>query len=71
MDYLLLPENQQAIIITASRLPEKLEESGASASIVVDGLLTRLGEPSVTAYLRLLPSTSVATSGPSGTCGPA
>ena len=66
MDYVPLPANQPAIVITASRLPEKIEDSPASASIVDDQLLERIGEPSITAYLRLLPSTSVAISGPAG-----
>ena len=66
MDYTPPPENQPAVVITASRLPEKVEDSAASATIVDTALLERLGEPSVTAYLRLLPSTSVATSGPAG-----
>ena len=66
MDYTPPPENQPAVVITASRLPEKVEDSAASATIVDTALLERLGEPLVTAYLRLLPSTSVATSGPAG-----
>ena len=66
MDYAQPPENQTAIVITASRLPEKAEDSAASANVVDESLLERLGEPSVTAYLRLLPSTTVATSGPAG-----
>ncbi len=66
MDYAQPPENQPAIVITASLLPEKIEDSAASASIIDAGLLERLGEPSVTAYLRLFPSTSVAVGGPAG-----
>ena len=66
MDYVQSPESQPAIVITASRLPEKAEDSAASTSVVDAALLERLGEPSITAYLRLLPSTSVATSGPAG-----
>ena len=66
MDYTPVTENQSAIVITASRLPEKADESAASSNVVDKALLDRLGEPSVTAYLRLLPSTSVATSGPAG-----
>ena len=66
MDYTPPPEDQPAIVITASRLPEKAENSAASTSLLDADLLVRLGEPSVTAYLRLLPSTSVATSGPAG-----
>ena len=66
MDSAQPPENPPAIVITASRLPEKAEDSAASVNIVDTALLERLGEPSIAAYLRLLPSTSVATSGPAG-----
>ena len=66
MDYVPPVENQPAIVITASRLPEPVADSAASVSIVDDALLDHLGEPAITAYLRLLPSTSVATSGPTG-----
>ena len=66
MDYAPPPENQPAIIVTASRLPAPVEDSAASASIVDEERLQRLGEPAITSYLRLLPSTTVATSGPAG-----
>ncbi len=66
MDYAPPSENQSAIVVTASRLPEPIGNSAASANVVDQAVLERLGEPSVTAYLRLLPSTSVATSGPAG-----
>ena len=66
MDTAQPPENQTAIVITASRLPEKAGDSAASVNVVDAALLERLGEPSIAAYLRLLPSTSVATSGPAG-----
>ena len=66
MNYLPPVENQSAIVVTASRLPEPVAESAASVSIVDEALLDHLGEPAITAYLRLLPSTSVATSGPAG-----
>lgn len=56
----------QAIVVTASRLPEKSDNSAASVSLVDEVELQRLGEPAVTSYLRLQPSTSVATSGPAG-----
>ncbi|MEO5578162.1 MAG: TonB-dependent receptor [Sphingomicrobium sp.] len=61
-----LQSHQPAIVITASRLPEPIADSAASVSIVDDDRIERLGEPAITAYLRLLPSTSVATSGPAG-----
>ena len=66
MDFAPPIENQSAIVVTASRLPEPIEESAASVSIIDEELLDHLGEPAITAYLRLLPSTSVATSGPAG-----
>ncbi len=66
MDYAPPVENESAIVVTASRLPQPAEENAASTSIVDDATLERLGEPAITAYLRLLPSTSVATSGPAG-----
>ena len=66
MDFAPPSENQSAIVITASRLPEPIADSAASASIVDDDRLERLGEPAITSTLRLLPSTSVATSGPAG-----
>ena len=61
-----ISHNQPAIIVTASRLPEPVDQSAASASIVDEDRLERLGEPAITSFLRLLPSTSVATSGPAG-----
>ncbi|MEO7815238.1 MAG: TonB-dependent receptor [Sphingomicrobium sp.] len=66
MDIAQPPENQTAIVITASRLPETAGDSAASSTIIDAGLLQRLGEPSITAYLRLLPSTAVAVGGPAG-----
>ncbi|MCY7280978.1 MAG: TonB-dependent receptor [Sphingomonas bacterium] len=61
-----MQSNQPAIVVTASRLPEKIENSAASVRIVDEQLLDHLGEPAITAYLRLLPSISLATSGPAG-----
>ena len=66
MDFAPPIENESAIVVTASRLPEPVADSAASVSIVDQELLDHLGEPAITAYLRLLPSTSVATSGPAG-----
>lgn len=69
MDYappIDLQSNQAAIVVTASRLPGPIEDSAASVSLFDDALIERLGEPAITSYLRLLPSTSVATSGPAG-----
>ena len=55
-----------AIIVTASRLPETEASSPASVSVVDSAEITRLGAPLVSDYLRLLPSTAVAVSGPAG-----
>ncbi len=69
MDYappVELQSTQPAIVVTASRLPEPVTDSAASVSIVDEALLDHLGEPAITAYLRLLPSISVATSGSLG-----
>lgn len=66
MDLPLPSENQSAIVVTASRLPASIDEAAASVSIVDEDRLERLGEPAITSYLRLLPSISVATSGPAG-----
>lgn len=66
MDYAPPVENETAIVITASRLPQAADDSAASTTIVDEQTLERLGEPAITSYLRLLPSTSVSTSGPAG-----
>ena len=66
LDFVPPPENQPAIVVTASRLPAPVEDSAASASIVGEKRLERLSEPAIVSYLRLLPSTSVATGGPAG-----
>ena len=66
MDYAPPVENETAIVVTASRLPQDADDSAASTSIVDEETLERLGEPAITSYLRLLPSVSVATSGPAG-----
>ena len=59
-------EPTPAIVITASRVPETVDDSAASSSLVDSERLQRLGEPAITFYLRLLPSTSVSMSGPAG-----
>lgn len=66
MDNAVTLENSPAIVVTASRLPEPTEASVASASLVDEERLERLGEPAIASYLRLLPSIAVATSGPAG-----
>ena len=66
MDYIPPDQDQSAIVVTASRLPEPADDSAASTSIVDEERLERLGEPAIASYLRLLPSVSVAASGPAG-----
>jgi len=55
-----------AIIVTASRIPEKPSTTAASVSIVDSAEIAHLGSPLVSDYLRLLPSVAVAISGPAG-----
>ncbi len=54
------------IVITASRTPEHQADSAASVVIIDQKRIERLGEPLVPAFLRLAPSTAVASSGPAG-----
>lgn len=54
------------IVITASRAPESEAQAPASVTIIDSKRIERLGEPLVPALLRLVPSTSVSTSGPLG-----
>jgi vitamin B12 transporter len=55
------------IVITASRVPERREESAASVDVIDDRTIARLGEPFAYQLLRLTPSASVSLSGPAGT----
>ncbi|HVL78112.1 MAG TPA: TonB-dependent receptor [Sphingomicrobium sp.] len=54
------------IVITASRAPSEQDESAATVSVIDEARIKRLGEPLLPAFLRLVPSTSVSTSGPAG-----
>jgi vitamin B12 transporter len=54
------------IVITASRGPEAETATAASVTIIDAKRIERLGEPLVTAFLRLTPSAAVAISGPAG-----
>jgi vitamin B12 transporter len=54
------------IFITASRLPEEQDESAASATVVDEERMERLGEPLVASFVRLTPSASVESGGPAG-----
>ncbi|MDP9086482.1 MAG: TonB-dependent receptor plug domain-containing protein, partial [Pseudomonadota bacterium] len=55
-----------AIVVTASRLPETPSTSPATVSVIDSGELAHLGSPLISDYLRLLPSIAVAVSGPAG-----
>jgi vitamin B12 transporter len=54
------------IVISASRTPEDQADSAASVVVIDQKRIERLGEPLISAFLRLAPSTSVASSGPAG-----
>ncbi len=61
-----LPATTDQIVITASRAPESKAATPASVTIIDQQLIERLDEPLVSSFLRLVPSVSVATSGPAG-----
>jgi vitamin B12 transporter len=61
-----LPIDTDQIVITASRAPEQEARTPASATIIDQTRIERLGEPLVAGLLRLTPSTAVTTLGPSG-----
>ena len=61
-----LPIDIDQIVITASRAPEQEARSAASATIIDQQRIDRLGDPLVPSLLRLSPSIAVATSGPAG-----
>jgi len=54
------------IIVTAERAPEQTQDTAASVSVLDSESIVRLGDPLVPTLLRLMPSVSVATSGPAG-----
>lgn len=60
------PIDTDQIVITASRAPEPAKRTPASVIIIDQQRIQRLGEPLVPALLRLVPSASVASSGPAG-----
>ena len=61
-----LPISTDQIVITASRAPQNGATTPASVVIIDQQQIERLGEPLVPAFLRLVPSVAVATSGPAG-----
>src|SRR5688572_14798376 len=55
-----------AIIVTASRAEQAADETPASVTLIDAQRIERQGAPMVSDYLRLVPSVSVAVSGPTG-----
>lgn len=55
-----------AILVTASRAEQATNETPASVTFIDAERIDRLGQPMVSDYLRLVPSVSVAVSGPAG-----
>ena len=55
-----------AIIVTASRAEQAADETPASVTLIDAERIERQGAPMVSDYLRLVPSVSVAVSGPTG-----
>lgn len=55
------------IIITASRVPEKQDETPASVTVIDQDTITELGDPLLYDFLRQAPSTALSSSGPPGT----
>ena len=63
---LVAPAPNDAIMVTASRLPETPVTTAASVSLIDRAEIAHLGAPFVSDYLRLLPSVAVSISGPAG-----
>ncbi|HEV2593693.1 MAG TPA: TonB-dependent receptor [Sphingomicrobium sp.] len=61
------PVQPDEVVITASRIPGTKDETAASVDVIDQQTLARLDVPLVYDVLRLVPSTSVAASGPAGT----
>src|SRR5688572_8194357 len=57
---------QPAIVVTASRAEEDAAKTPASVTVIDARRIDRIGSPLVPELLRLVPSVSVATSGPAG-----
>ncbi|MEA1071137.1 TonB-dependent receptor plug domain-containing protein [Sphingomonas sp. LY160] len=55
-----------AIVVTASRSDERIDQSPASVTLIEAAKIERLGSPQVTDFLRLVPSAAVSVSGPTG-----
>jgi vitamin B12 transporter len=64
-----LPPNIQPevqIVVTASRVAQRIDETAASVTLIEKEQLDRLGQPQIASLLRLVPSAAVSTSGPMG-----
>jgi vitamin B12 transporter len=61
-----LPIDTAPIVVTASRAPQKQDETAASTTVIDGKTIDRLGDPLVDEFLRLTPSAAVETSGPPG-----
>ena len=57
---------EQVVVVTASRAPQQEQNTAASVTLIDADRVQRLGEPLLSSLLRLVPSTSLATSGPAG-----
>ena len=55
------------IVITASRIPQEQSQTAASATVVDEETIERLGAPLASSILRLTPSAAVESGGPAGT----
>lgn len=62
-----LVDQPDTIIITASRVPERQDETAASVTVIDQDAIARLGDPLVYDFLREVPSAAVSSSGPAGT----
>jgi vitamin B12 transporter len=60
-------DKQPAIVVTASRVPQKQDQSAASTTVLDRERIERLGDPLLYTLLRLTPSAAVESGGPAGT----
>ncbi len=60
------PIDTTPIVITASRVPQRQDQTAASTSVIDSKRIKRLGDPLAYTFLRLTPSATVETSGPQG-----
>ncbi len=63
---LATPIDTDQIVITASRAPEKANDTAASVTVIDAATIERLGQPLAVDLLRLVPSVAVSASGPPG-----